>query len=147
MPKFIRFQYKILFWKQFQEPYYGKYDDPATNFIAPGVAVGFLFFMGALTCGLAYIIEKKDGMLNRTIVAGVNTLEIMISHLITQFGVGLVQTILAFIIMFVVFDIPREGSPVLAFVLTILCSIAGMSLGKKCEISQVASHICFEIYW
>jgi len=116
--------------QQFVEPYYGAYDAPANNFIAPGVSVGFLFFMGALTCGLAYIIVKKDGMLNRTIVAGVNTFEIMLSHLITQFAIGFVQTVLAFIIMFVVFDIPREGNPVLAFVLNLLCSLAGMSLGK-----------------
>jgi ABC-type multidrug transport system permease subunit len=92
--------------------------------------MGFLFFMGALTCGLAYIIEKKDGMLNRTLVAGVTTMEIVMGHLLTQFAVVIVQAIIAFVIMFVVFDIPKIGSPVLAFAITILNSIAGMSVGK-----------------
>ena len=121
--------------KQYEIPFYGRDDAPATEFIAPGVALGFLFFMCVLTCGLAYIIEKKDGMLSRTLVAGVTTIEIMLSHFITQFGVVLVQAIIAFVIMFVVFDIPRIGSPVLAFALTILGSIAGMSLGKTVDLT------------
>lgn len=85
--------------------------------------------MSALTCGLAYIIEKKDGMLHRSLIAGVTTSEIMISHFIPQFAVVIVQAILAFIILFAVFETPKIGSPVLAYFLVLLSSISGMSMG------------------
>lgn len=93
--------------------------------------------MSALTCGLAYIIEKKDGMLHRSLIAGVTTLEIMISHFIPQFVVVTIQAILAFIIMFVVFEIPQVGSPVLAFFLVILSSVCGMTMGNDAIIMQL----------
>ncbi len=87
--------------------------------------------MSALTCGLAYIIEKKDGMLHRSLIAGVTTMEIMVSHFIPQLFVVIVQAILAFIIMFVVFQTPQVGSPVLAFFLVLLSSVSGMTMGNK----------------
>lgn len=87
--------------------------------------------MSALTCGLAYIIEKKDGMLHRSLIAGVTTMEIMVSHFIPQFVVVIGQAILAFVIMFVVFEIPQTGSPVLAFFLVLLSSVCGMAMGNK----------------
>lgn len=96
--------------------------------------MGFLFFMSALTCGLAYIIEKKDGMLHRSLIAGVTTMEIMISHFIPQFVVVTVQAILAFIIMFAVFEIPQIGSPILAFFLVMLSSICGMTMGMTAQL-------------
>lgn len=86
--------------------------------------------MSALTCGLAYIIEKKDGMLHRSLIAGVTTMEIMISHFIPQFVVVVVQAVLAFIIMFVVFETPQMGSTVLAFFIVLLSSVSGMCMGK-----------------
>lgn len=133
---------------QFETPIYGSEDSEFTDFVAPGVALGFLFFMSALTCGLAYIIEKKDGMIHRSLIAGVTTMEIMISHFIPQFVVVLIQAILAFIIMFAVFEIPQIGSPVLAFFLVILSSVCGMAMGKLCnnialESERVEEFMCF----
>ena len=88
-----------------------------------------IFFLATLTCGLAAIIEKKDGMFNRSLVSGVTILQIMISHLITQFCVITVQTTIVFCVMFTLFDIPCIGSPILAFMLVILLTISGMSIG------------------
>ncbi|XP_037048976.1 ABC transporter G family member 20-like [Bradysia coprophila] len=113
----------------FEDPIYGSEDSEFTYFVAPGVTTGFLFFMSALTCGLAYIIEKKDGMLHRSLIAGVTTMEIMVSHFIPQFAVVIGQAVLAFVIMFVVFEIPQTGSPVLAFFLVLLSSVCGMAMG------------------
>lgn len=98
--------------------------------MGPGVALGFIFFMCALQCGLTYIVEKKDGMLNRTMVAGVSTTEIMLSHFIIQlFIMSLIQIIIAYLIVHILFKVPLEGSLILSFFLIVLNSIAGMSLG------------------
>ena len=109
---------------------YGEDGGKITNFVTPGVTTAFLSFLSSLTCGLAFIGEKKDGMVHRTIVAGVKKLEIMLAHLVTQFSVLIVQTTIAFLAMFLLFSIPHLGSIPLAFVLVTLNGVAGMSLGE-----------------
>jgi hypothetical protein len=86
--------------------------------------------MSSLTCGLAFIVEKKDGMLHRAMVAGVLKVEIMVAHSATHFLVLVVQTSIAFMVMFLVFDIPQLGSLPLAYALVLLNGVAGMALGK-----------------
>jgi len=100
------------------------------NYLAPGMAISFICFLSTLTCGLAFIVEKKDGMIHRTKVAGVTTVEIMLSHFIPQLGVILIQSACAFLIMFVMYDIPHEGSLWLAYSVVIWSGIGGIGLGK-----------------
>jgi len=115
---------------QFETPIYGEEDSSYTNFVVPGVVIGFLPFLSCVSCALSYIIEKKDGMLARTKVAGVTAFEVMLSHSIPQFGIIITQTIIAFLIMYAC-DIPFHiGSPLLACLLTVIASITGMAMGK-----------------
>ena len=100
------------------------------EFMGLGVGLGVIFFMCALQCGLTYIVEKKDGMLNRTLVAGVSRIDIILSHFIVQLStVALVQIVVTGVIMYIVFEIPFRGSPSLLFSLLVINCMAGMSLG------------------
>ena len=110
---------------------YGNEGISVTDFITPGIAIAFISFMSSLTCGLAFIVEKKDGMLHRAMVAGVLKLEIMLAHSATHFFVLIVQTMVCFLVMFFVFDIPKLGSLPLAFALTLINGMAGMALGNS----------------
>jgi hypothetical protein len=117
--------------KQFETPVYGEENEHTNSFVVPGAAITFLSFLASLTCGLAFIIEKNDGMLTRGIVAGVTHVEIMLSHLSIHFVVLLIQSLFAFLVMFLAFDIPQLGSNGLAYAIVVLNGVTGMSLGKS----------------
>ena len=96
-----------------------------------GVTISFVFFFCSLQLGMFYINEKKDGMLNRTMVAGVAKIEIMFSHFVMQLlVVALAQTLSCFLLVFVIFGAETQGSLLLGFSLVILTTMVGMSLGK-----------------
>jgi len=88
-----------------------------------------LFFFPLCSSGISYISEKKSGMLNRCLVAGVTASEIMVAFLISQLAVLIVQSGLAFLILNVVFQIPILGSVPLGLTLAVLVGIGGMSMG------------------
>ena len=115
---------------QIQQPIYGKEDGEFGDYLAPGIIISLIAVMVMLSCAMSFIAEKNDGMVHRTKVAGVTIFEIMMSHCIPQFGVIVIQTACAFLIMFVLFDTPSEGSITLAFFLVVCHGLSGIVLGE-----------------
>lgn len=112
------------------------------DFIAPGITCMFFATLATLTCGLAFLVEKTDGMIERTKVAGVTITEIMMSHFFPQFGIVIVQNFCSFTIMFVIFDIPQEGSIILAFCVVLLHGVSAIGLGQeRIRILEKNAHI------
>nr|CAD7257242.1 unnamed protein product [Timema shepardi] len=123
-------------------PVYGTRTPSFTNFTAPGVVVVLIFFLGvALTVG-TLIYERREGLLDRTIVAGVTPLEIMVSHVITQFVLMSAQSILLLTFTIFVFQVECEGSMFWVAALTVLQGMSGMCFGFAistfCEIESTA---------
>jgi len=114
---------------RFEDPVYGYRNPNFTDFAAPGVILTIIFFLAvALTSG-AMLLERNEGILERSLVIGITSVEILFAHVVTQFIVMLIQTILVLIVTFAIFDITLEGSIVLVFVLTILTGLCGMCFG------------------
>lgn len=92
-----------------------------------------------------FINERKQGLLDRSLVAGVTTTEIMIAHLVNQFTVLMGQTALVFLFMILVFQIPCVGSLSLAVFITLLQGMCGMSYGfvvsSLCDQETSAIHL------
>jgi ABC-type transport system involved in cytochrome c biogenesis permease component len=86
--------------------------------------------MAVALTGSAFITEKKEGMLDRSLVAGVTTGEIITAHMITQYVVMVGQTALVFVFMMVVFEVPVRGPLVWSIVITLLQGTCGMAFGK-----------------
>jgi len=80
------------------------------------------------------ITEKKSGAMERTKVAGVTDLELLISHFLTQVVLLVSQSILSFAIMISVFKIQVHGSIFLAYQMGVLIGIAGISFGNNGKI-------------
>ncbi|CAG2053672.1 unnamed protein product [Timema podura] len=123
-------------------PVYGSRTPSFTDFTAPGVVVVLIFFLGvALTVG-TLIYERREGLLDRTIVAGVTPLEIMVSHVITQFVLMSVQSVLLLTFTIYVFRVECEGSMFWVAALTVLQGMSGMCFGFAistfCEIESTA---------
>lgn len=111
-------------------PVYGDKIPNFTDFAAPGVILTIIFFLSvALTSG-AMLIERNEGMLERCLVMGITGIEILFSHVVTQFMIMTGQSILVLVFSFYVFDLTLHGSIVWVVILTILTGLCGMCFGK-----------------
>lgn len=114
---------------RFNDPIYGYRDPNFTDFAAPGVILTIIFFLAvALTSG-AMLLERNEGILERSLVNGITPIECLFAHVITQFTVMLMQTVMVLVITFAVFDITNKGPIALTALLTILTGLCGMCFG------------------
>lgn len=129
----------------FLDPVYGKKNPSFTEFMAPGIILTIVYFIAVALTAAVFINERKQGLLDRSLVAGVTTTEIMIAHLVNQFTVLMGQTALVFIFMILVFQIPCVGSLSLAIFITLLQGMCGMSYGfvvsSLCDQETSAIHL------
>eukprot|EP00095_Tigriopus_kingsejongensis_P012233 snap_masked-scaffold87_size395581-processed-gene-0.4 protein:Tk12233 transcript:snap_masked-scaffold87_size395581-processed-gene-0.4-mRNA-1 annotation:"abc transporter g family member 20 isoform x2" len=113
----------------FEEPIYGSNEPTFTEFMAPGVILSITYFMAVGLTALSFIIERKEGLLDRSWVAGVTATEVMLAHVVAQFVVMVVQVALVLVFMIYVFNIPAKGPLIWIILLTIFQGICGMSFG------------------
>ena len=113
--------------------------------MAPGLILTIVYFIAVALTAAVFINERKQGLLDRSLVAGVTTTEIMIAHLANQFSVLVGQTTLVFIFMLVVFAIPCHGSQGTAIFITLLQGMCGVSYGflvsSLCDQETSAIHL------
>ncbi|XP_033207957.1 ABC transporter G family member 23-like [Belonocnema kinseyi] len=129
----------------FRTPVYGSKDPNFTDFAAPGVILTIIFFLSvALTSG-AMLLERNEGLLERSLVAGVSGTEILFGQVVTQFVVMTGQTVMVLIVAFAVFDITCEGDLAWVTTLTILTGLCGMCFGFvvacSCENERSATYM------
>uniref|UniRef100_A0A8C9XVG1 ATP-binding cassette, sub-family H, member 1 n=1 Tax=Sander lucioperca TaxID=283035 RepID=A0A8C9XVG1_SANLU len=114
---------------QFEEPIYGSQDTDFTTFVTPGAVLSITFYLAVGLTALSFVLERKEGLLDRCWVAGVSSLETMLAHLFSQLFVISVQILLLLLFILLVFKIPNEGSLALVIVLIVLQGITGISFG------------------
>ncbi|XP_045473206.1 ABC transporter G family member 20 [Harmonia axyridis] len=108
---------------------YGEDSPEFTNFAAPGVVLTIIFFLAvALTSG-AMLLERNEGILERSLVNGITGTEMLFSHVITQFTVMVFQTLLVIFVAFYIFDLNQNGNIFNVIVLMILTGMCGMCFG------------------
>ncbi|XP_033125367.1 ABC transporter G family member 20-like [Anneissia japonica] len=114
---------------QFGSPIYGTQDSDFTDFMAPGVILSIIFFLAVALTSLTFVMDRKEGLLERTWVAGASATEVMVAHVAVQFVIMSVQTTVVLIFILLVFDVPNEGSLFLVILLTLLQGLIGMAFG------------------
>ncbi|CAG2109369.1 unnamed protein product [Medioppia subpectinata] len=112
-----------------EKPIYGDRAPTFTEFMAPGVVLSIAFLAAVALTALAFVMERKEGLLERSLVAGVSSTEFMLSHVLTQLLVLSVQVALLLIFTFLVFEIPFRGQFIWVIVLTLLQGSCGMAFG------------------
>ncbi|XP_054734149.1 ABC transporter G family member 23 isoform X1 [Anastrepha obliqua] len=136
---------------QFREPIYGTMNPSFTDFVAPGVILTIVFFLAVALTSSALIIERTEGLLDRSWVAGVTPGEILFSHVITQFVVMCGQTTLVLIFMLVVFGVTNNGDLLWVVVLTLLQGLCGMCFGflisSVCELERNAIQLALGSFY
>ncbi|XP_028899300.1 ABC transporter G family member 23 isoform X2 [Zeugodacus cucurbitae] len=136
---------------QFKQPIYGTMNPSFTDFVAPGVILTIVFFLAVALTSSALIIERTEGLLDRSWVAGVTPSEILFSHVITQFVVMCGQTTLVLIFMLVVFGVTNNGALGWVVVITLLQGLCGMCFGflisSVCELERNAIQLALGSFY
>ncbi|XP_014615605.1 PREDICTED: ABC transporter G family member 20 [Polistes canadensis] len=136
---------------QFKKPIYGSNEPSFTDFVAPGVILTIVFFLAVALTSSALIIERMEGLLDRSWVAGVTPGEILFSHVVTQFVVMCGQTALVLIFMILVFRVECKGEIGWVIILTILQGLCGMCFGfvisAICELERNAIQLALGSFY
>lgn len=111
-------------------PVYGHFDPDFREFTTPGFILGIIFVVAVGLTAVSFVQERKDGILERSLVAGVRSIHILLAHVLIQFGIIFFQGLFLFLVIFQLFQISIDGSTILAYFLLILQGAAGMSLGE-----------------
>uniref|UniRef100_A0A1Y1KV25 ABC transporter domain-containing protein n=3 Tax=Photinus pyralis TaxID=7054 RepID=A0A1Y1KV25_PHOPY len=135
---------------RFNGPIYGQSDPNMTDFANPGVILTLAFFMAAaLTAGIT-LIERKEGVLERTMVMGVTNLEIAMGHFMCQFGLMLLQSMTPLLVLFYFFELTLNGSVANVITLTVFsgfCGMcAGLSISSNFEEERTAAYVLLGMF-
>lgn len=113
----------------FEKPIYGELNSEFMELIAPGFLLTTAFFSAMSWTALILVVERKEGILERTLIAGISLAEYLLSHIITQLVVLFVQTVLMLTVALAIFRIPHFGSLFTLTLLTYLQGISGLTYG------------------
>ncbi|KAJ8920069.1 hypothetical protein NQ315_011723 [Exocentrus adspersus] len=109
--------------------YFGSKEDTFTIFMTPGSLITIIFFMGAMMTSQIIITDRHDGVWDRSIVAGVTSLEITVTHFILQASVLIIQVIEMLIVVYAVIKQDYAGYMWLMYFIVYLQGLCGMSYG------------------
>ncbi|KAK7863239.1 hypothetical protein R5R35_001451 [Gryllus longicercus] len=130
---------------RFNTPVFGSINPNFRDFAAPGVILTIIFFLCLGQTGLTMMIERTDGMLERCLVSGITPVEILMSHVIVQFCLMVLQVAAVLVFSFPIFGVPNSGS---VFWLTVLCLLTGFCgmcygffISVFCDSERSASYI------
>jgi ABC-type multidrug transport system permease subunit len=73
--------------------------------MVPGVMVSIIFSLSIGVTGLMFVTEKKDGLLDRSWVAGMTTVEVMIGHVLAKLFVLIFQIFVLLMMASYAFDV------------------------------------------
>ena len=110
-------------------PIYGIPKQSLISFIAPGAFIIVAYFATNVMTTHLLIKERNDGLIERSLVAGVTPTELVLSHIILQTLLLAFQVGFKLIVAFLIFTIPNSGSLISAVILTFLQGICGLMFG------------------
>ncbi|XP_065560210.1 ABC transporter G family member 20-like isoform X2 [Artemia franciscana] len=132
---------------QFINPIYGEPNPSFMHFMAPGVILTILYFIAVALTAAVFINERKQGLLDRSLVAGVTMTEVLFAHLANQLMTLIGQTVLVLVTIFVVFQVPCNGNIMTVSALSLLQGLCGMCFGLliSCLCDEETSAIHFAV--
>lgn len=89
-----------------------------------------MFFVGTVMTSTIIITDRLEGVWDRSIVAGVSSFEILLTHFATQIIIIIMQVIEVLILTFLLYKTEFVGSFVLICSFVILEGFCGMCFGK-----------------
>lgn len=122
-------------------PVYGSTVDTYTEFMTSGVLLSIGFLAAVPLTAMAMVTDRRNGLIERTMVTGVSMLKFLLSVIISQFLILVVQVSFVLFFVFLVFQTSYHGHFLLIFTLAIMQSLCGMCFGLL--VSSVSTNETF----
>lgn len=119
-------------------PVYGSFKPDFREFTTPALVLQMIFSLATTLTTVTFVLERKEGLLERTLVAGVKIHHILMSHILFQLLIIMAQSSVMLFIIFYMFEVNLIGSIYLMFTLTFIQGFIGMSWGL------LVSAACYE---
>ncbi|KAK9499328.1 hypothetical protein O3M35_002381 [Rhynocoris fuscipes] len=129
----------------YEDAVYGSNTPSFTDFAVPAVIQLSEFYLPMLFTVGAILMEKREGLLERSFISGMTLPEIMVGHAIVNFVILSLQTLFMWVVLFIIFDNVFNGSLLLAILLLYLVGFSGMCYGyfvsAICDTDQAATYM------
>lgn len=112
-----------------EPPVFGVQDATYTDFIAPSICTFILFSQSIALTAVVFVIDKREGTLQRTWACGVHPSEVILAQIGTQSLLLAAQITLVLTVMLGAFRLPLEGSLGWVVLLGFLMGMVGMCWG------------------
>lgn len=112
-----------------EEVVYAK-DSKLSDFLLPGYIISFIYLSQVSLSSQLLIQEKKDGLFERSLVAGVSHNIVFLSHFLSSCVLSVVQIVLMLLISLAVFHVTNFGSYELIFTLVFAQAANAVAIGK-----------------
>ncbi|CAL8123150.1 unnamed protein product [Orchesella dallaii] len=113
----------------FRKPVYGTNEDGYTEFLIPGSIMNNMLTLLSVLTSIIYIVDRRQGTLSRARVAGLGTIDILVSHMLTQGSVALAQIVLWTITCYLTHGFVVLGPAWLYLLICLLTGFCGAALG------------------
>ncbi|XP_034255676.1 ABC transporter G family member 23-like [Thrips palmi] len=127
------------------DPVYGQLDPSFQDFCLPGMIVTTVFFMALLVTVGSILEEKRDGLMARSLSAGVTIHEVLAAHVLVQIVLMIIAMVTALVMLLCVFQLTNNGPLYWVVLLCFLQGLCGMCLGFfiscLCESDMAATYM------
>uniref|UniRef100_A0A146KR47 ABC transporter G family member 23 n=2 Tax=Lygus hesperus TaxID=30085 RepID=A0A146KR47_LYGHE len=130
---------------KWEDAIYGSNSPSFSEFAVPAILQLFEFYLPMMFTVGAILMEKREGLLERSLISGMTLPEVLVGHAIVQFMVLAIQTLFMMLVLYVAFDNVIKGSAALALALLALVGLCGMCYGifvsAICDSDQAATYM------
>ncbi|XP_032678963.1 ABC transporter G family member 23-like isoform X2 [Odontomachus brunneus] len=114
---------------RFEKPLYGELDIDYRRYMAPGYIITLLFFLATTISTSLMVTERLEGVWDRSLVQGVTTTEILLSHMLVQNVIVIINTAMTLCLCFPIWGLKCAGSMFAVIWFGLLSSICGLMYG------------------
>ncbi|XP_011883619.1 PREDICTED: ABC transporter G family member 20-like isoform X1 [Vollenhovia emeryi] len=114
---------------RFEDPIYGTTDLKYIDFVIPSILSVAAFTLGNTVSSFLIIIDRVEGVWNRSLVQGAKAKEILLSHIVVESIITIIQPIMVILIVFPVWGLKCKGSILVIIFLLFLITFCGMMSG------------------
>ncbi|XP_018316537.1 ABC transporter G family member 20 isoform X1 [Mycetomoellerius zeteki] len=114
---------------RFEEPIYGTTDLNYADYMTPTYMLTLIFFLATTVSTALIITDRSEGVWNRSVVQGVKTEDILLSHILIQSISIAIHTAMIVLLFFPIWGLECKGSIFTVIVLTFLVGFCGLMHG------------------
>ncbi|XP_025989491.1 ABC transporter G family member 20 [Solenopsis invicta] len=114
---------------RFENPIFGTNDLTYLDYVIPSFILTLSFFLAVPNSYSLIITDRLEGVWNRSMVQGVRTEEIVLSHILIQLVIVVIQITMMMLIFFVVWGVDYKGSIFVICFFLFLNGLCGLMFG------------------